>query len=135
MVPAATVDDKFFSHGQVQLFGLAAATLCRSRILVLDEATSSLDNAMREIVDVIASWSKDCTVLAIAHKLDSILSDDKVAVFDEGCLVEFDSPRALVKRQSMFADLYMISRIVTSVAKRFNSFAIKVRPGSTPFPE
>lgn len=70
----------------------------------LDEATSNVINT------IIRTWFKDWTILAIAHKLDAILDYDKVAVLDDGKLMEFDAPRKLLSRQnSIFKDLYLVS--------------------------
>lgn len=69
-------------------------------MLSLDEETSAI------IDDVVQTWFQDRTVISIAHKLDSILEFDKVAVLDSGDLVEFDSPRALLSRDSVFRELY-----------------------------
>lgn len=52
------------------------------------------------------AYFKEWTVIAITHKLDSILDFDKVAVLDAGQLVEFDEPRALLERESTFRGLY-----------------------------
>lgn len=70
----------------------------------LDEATSNVINT------IIRTWFKDWTILAIAHKLDAILDYDKVAVLDDGKLMEFDAPRKLLSQQnSIFKDLYIVS--------------------------
>lgn len=69
----------------------------------------SLDSATQSLIDeVVRTWFKDWTVLAIAHKLDSILDYDRVAVLEAGCLVEFDEPRKLLTEDgSVFRDLYL----------------------------
>ncbi|KAI9845011.1 MAG: hypothetical protein M1837_005155 [Sclerophora amabilis] len=113
----AIIDDKFFSHGQSQLLSLARAMLRKSKVLVLDEATSSLDDDTSAIIkDVVRSWFADWTVIAIAHKLDSIMEFDRIAVLDDGQLVEFDEPKALLDRASMFRNLYEYSQ--TGVSKK-----------------
>ena len=55
---------------------------------------------------VVDTAFKDHTVLSVTHRLGSILSYDKIAVFDKGCLVEFDEPGALLGRKSVFGELY-----------------------------
>lgn len=101
------IDDKFFSQGQVQLLGLARAMVRKGSILILDEPTSSLDEATSAIIkDVVGTWFKDWTVIAIAHKLESIVGFDKIAVMDQGRLLEFDTPMALLGRDSAFRELY-----------------------------
>ncbi|KAI6285043.1 hypothetical protein MCOR34_010964 [Pyricularia oryzae] len=80
--------------------------------LILDEATSSLDKETSAIVDsVVKTWFADWTVLAIAHKLDSILDFDKVLVLDAGRVMEFDNPRKLLATEgSVFGDLYNLHK-------------------------
>jgi ATP-binding cassette subfamily C (CFTR/MRP) protein 1 len=70
----------------------------------LDEETGGI------IEDIVRSWFGDWTVIAIAHKLDSILDFDKVTVLHCRRLVEFGEPRALLGRESQFRELYPCSR-------------------------
>jgi len=56
--------------------------------------------------DIIDTTFKDCTVLAVMHRLTHITRYDKVALLDEGRLVEFDTPERLLSRESRFARLY-----------------------------
>jgi ATP-binding cassette, subfamily C (CFTR/MRP), member 1 len=89
--------DALFSQGEKQLFCLARATLMTGKIVVLDEATSNVDRAtdarMQEIV-------RDCfrnrTVLAVAHRLETILDFDRVVVMDKGQIVEIGQPAVLM---------------------------------------
>ena len=61
----------------------------------------------RLLQEVIRSKLKGCTVLAIAHRLETVLDYDKVLVMDSGKVVEFDSPRILLERRdSVFSGLY-----------------------------
>ncbi|KAL1619695.1 hypothetical protein SLS56_010027 [Neofusicoccum ribis] len=101
------IDDKFFSQGQSQLLMCARAMLRKSKIVVLDEATSSLDDETSSIIDeVVRTWFQDRTIISIAHKLDSIRDFDKVAVLDSGELIEFDDPSTLLSKDSIFRELY-----------------------------
>ncbi|KND86897.1 Canalicular multispecific organic anion transporter 2 [Tolypocladium ophioglossoides CBS 100239] len=113
------IDNSFLSQGQAQLMVLARAMLRQgeSRVLLLDEATSSLDESTSSLIDeVVRTWFHDWTVLAIAHKLDAILDYDKVAVLDDGRLVEFDAPRKLLAQgNSVFKELYLLATNSTSV--------------------
>lgn len=103
----ADLDAEFFSHGQRQLFCLARALLRKSKILVLDEATSNVDVASDALMQkVIRDEFKDCTILAVAHRLNTIVDFDRVAVLADGELKEFDTPQALLERRSMFRELY-----------------------------
>jgi len=97
----------FLSHGQRQLFCLARAMLRKSTILVLDEATSSVDIKTDEMMQkLIREEFRGYTIIAVAHRLDSLMDFDKIAVLDKGVLVEFDNPASLLKRPSIFKDLY-----------------------------
>lgn len=101
------LDAEFFSHGQRQLFCLARAILRRSRIVILDECTSSVDTKSDELMQsVIRTEFKNCTILAVAHRLDTILDFDRIALLSHGELREFDAPEALLGRDSAFRELY-----------------------------
>lgn len=100
-------DADIFSHGQRQLFCLARAILHPSKIVVLDECTSSVDHGTEELMQrVIREEFRDCTVIAVAHRLDTIMDFDMVATLKAGQLVEFDTPAALMARDSAFKRLY-----------------------------
>jgi len=96
-----------FSQGQRQLLCLARALLRRTRILILDEATAAVDLETDEIVQAtIRREFSHCTVVTIAHRINTILDCDKVAVLSGGTVVEFDSPQALMENEdSAFASL------------------------------
>jgi ATP-binding cassette subfamily C (CFTR/MRP) protein 1 len=84
------------SVGQRQLLALARVMLRRSKILIFDEATSSLDTDTDELVQVAMRKStQDKTVLCIAHRLRTVLWYDRVCVMDEGKIVELASPAQL----------------------------------------
>ncbi|KAK3371045.1 P-loop containing nucleoside triphosphate hydrolase protein [Lasiosphaeria ovina] len=102
------IEDVNLSSGQRQLFCLARAMLRSSTILVLDEATSSIDAKTEEMMQrLIRKRFASHTIIAVAHRLDTIMDFDKVAVLDDGRLVEFDSPYALLDQPgSAFARLY-----------------------------
>ncbi|KAE8135416.1 P-loop containing nucleoside triphosphate hydrolase protein [Aspergillus pseudotamarii] len=105
------VDELFLSHGQKQLFCLARAILRQGNILVLDEATSSVDTVTDEIMQqVIREKFSNHTILTVAHKLETILDYDKIIVLDAGRIVESGSPYALLASDtSHFSKLYASS--------------------------
>lgn len=89
-----------FSQGQLQLFAVARTLLRKSKLLVVDEMTSSVDALTEEkIVSVIKEEFAESTVLAIAHRLNTIRDFDKVIVMDKGRIVEMGSPSDLLAQE------------------------------------
>ncbi|EDW71288.2 multidrug resistance-associated protein 1 isoform X13 [Drosophila virilis] len=85
------------SVGQRQLVCLARALLRKTKVLVLDEATAAVDLETDDLIQkTIRSEFRECTVLTIAHRLNTILDSDKVIVLDKGQITEFDAPSALL---------------------------------------
>ncbi|KAI8844367.1 P-loop containing nucleoside triphosphate hydrolase protein [Chytriomyces cf. hyalinus JEL632] len=99
------------SLGQRQLLFFARILLSRTKIILMDEATSSVDpeteSCLRRVIQ--EKFSKT-TLLAVLHRLQkSVLDDfDKVLVMDAGCIVEYDAPRVLLQnKESIFASLFL----------------------------
>ncbi|RYP83764.1 hypothetical protein DL769_001296 [Monosporascus sp. CRB-8-3] len=104
------IQDEFLSQGEAQLFVFARAMLRKSKVLLLDEFESSLDEETSNVInEVLRSAFQDWTVIAIAHKLHKSLDFDKAIVLDGGKVVECDEPRRLLERDSMFKKLYELS--------------------------
>ncbi|XP_059476483.1 multidrug resistance-associated protein 1 isoform X3 [Neocloeon triangulifer] len=103
------------SVGQRQLICLARALLRKTKVLVLDEATAAVDLETDDLIQqTIRSEFKDCTVLTIAHRLNTILDSDRVVVLDKGKIIEFESPNALLQRkQSAFYGMAKDAGIVS----------------------
>jgi ABC-type multidrug transport system fused ATPase/permease subunit len=92
--------DDLLSHGQRQLFCLARAMLRRSAILIIDEATASVDlETDRLMQKIIAEHFRDCTIIAVAHRLQTIRNYDRIAVFENGRIVECGEPDVLLADQ------------------------------------
>ncbi|KAI2811396.1 Multidrug resistance-associated protein 4 [Blomia tropicalis] len=94
-------DSPLFSLGQKQLICLARIMLQDNSLVILDEPTASVDfHTDKLIQSTIRSVFAHCTVITIAHRLDSIIDCDRILVFDNGLLVEDDSPRNLLINES-----------------------------------
>merc|ERR1711874_335603 len=92
---------KNLSMGQRQLVCLARTLLRQSPVLVLDEATSGVDMETDELIqNTIRSEFSTCTVLTIAHRLNTVIDYDRIMVLDQGRIKEFDSPQKLLADES-----------------------------------
>ncbi|XP_015781054.1 multidrug resistance-associated protein 1-like [Tetranychus urticae] len=102
------------SVGQRQLVCLARALLRKSKILVLDEATAAVDVETDELIQqTIREQFKDCTIVTIAHRLNTILDYDKIIVMDKGQIIEHDSPENLLKNdKSVFYSMAKDAKLV-----------------------
>jgi ATP-binding cassette subfamily C (CFTR/MRP) protein 1 len=90
--------EDLLSHGQRQLFCLARAMLRTSKMLIIDEATASVDlETDRLMQDIIGECFKECTVIAVAHRLETIRHYDRIAVFGDGRMVEVGEPGVLLE--------------------------------------
>lgn len=102
-----------FSQGQRQLLCIARSLLRKPKILVMDEATASIDNTTdAAIQNMIRENFMSATVLTIAHRLHTIMDSDRVLVLDDGHVAEFDSPSTLISRGGIFASMVEKSRSV-----------------------
>ncbi|XP_011505689.1 PREDICTED: multidrug resistance-associated protein 4-like [Ceratosolen solmsi marchali] len=92
---------KNFSAGQRQLLCLARAIVKKNKVLVLDEATANVDHLTDALIQkTIRINFKDCTVLTIAHRLNTIMDSDKVLVMNNGEAEEYDHPYVLLQKNN-----------------------------------
>ncbi|KAK6939317.1 ABC transporter-like, ATP-binding domain [Dillenia turbinata] len=96
-----------FSVGQRQLLSLARALLQRSKILVLDEATSAIDFRTDALIQkTIQEEFRSCTMLIIAHRLNTIIDCDPILLLDGGRVQEYDTPECLLlNEESAFSKM------------------------------
>lgn len=96
-----------FSGGQIQRIAIARALIKKSKIILFDEATSSLDNEsqfyIKKAIDAIA---KECTVVIIAHRLSTIIEADVIYVMDQGEVAGCGNHKSLIHTNSIYKKLY-----------------------------
>jgi len=95
------------SGGQRQRIAIARALLRNPRLLILDEATSSLDNESEYLVQqALERLMKDRTTIVIAHRLSTVQNADKIVVIERGCIIEEGRHEELLEREGAYHRLY-----------------------------
>lgn len=115
------------SAGQRQLLCLARAIIKKNKILVLDEATANVDPTTDELIQkTIRLKFKDCTVLTIAHRLNTIMDSDKVLVMEGGEAVEYDHPYNLLQKNDGYFTS-MVQQTGNAMAEHLKTIAKQVK--------
>jgi len=95
------------SQGQKQLLTIARAILADNRILILDEATSSVDTRTEQLIQkAMDNLMKERTSFVIAHRLSTIRDADRILVMKDGDIIEQGSHDELIAKNGFYADLY-----------------------------
>ncbi|KAK9932357.1 hypothetical protein M0R45_019597 [Rubus argutus] len=114
---AVTENGENWSMGQRQLVCLGRVLLKKSKVLVLDEATASVDTATDNLIQhTLRQHFSDCTVITIAHRITSVLGSDMVLLLSHGLIEECDSPARLLENK-----LSSFSQLVAEYTMRSNS--------------
>ena len=96
-------DSVSFSDGEKQLISLARALIKEPKVIVFDEANAKLDpKTASKIMDICSKELKDCVVIFIVHRIDTILDFDKIMVLERGMLKEFAAPYELLQNESSY---------------------------------
>ena len=102
-----TGDGEELSQGQRQLLAIARAAVADPPVLILDEATSSIDTRTEQIVQKgMDNLMKGRTVFVIAHRLSTIRNSDAIMVLEHGRIVERGSHEELIKEKGIYYQLY-----------------------------
>ncbi|KAF9118109.1 hypothetical protein BGW39_001468, partial [Mortierella sp. 14UC] len=95
-----------FSQGQRQLIALARALVRRSKIIIMDEATASVDfDTDLKVQTTIREEMSEATIITIAHRIRTIADFDRVLVMDAGEIAEYDRPYTLMREDSLFRSM------------------------------
>jgi ATP-binding cassette subfamily B protein len=98
------------SHGQRQLISFVRALLADPRILILDEATASVDTETENLIQAgLATLLRGRTAFIIAHRLSTVRHAERIIVLQQGHLVEDGSHRELLQQGGLYAHLYTMN--------------------------
>jgi len=119
------------SVGQRQLISLARALLADPRILIMDEATSSIDPYTELIIkQVLDKVLKNRTSIVIAHRLSTVRNADVIVVLDEGRIVETGRHEELLKRRGLYSKLYETQfRYEAETPSKVEELTVEAKPG------
>ncbi|KAG9522592.1 ABC multidrug transporter-like protein, partial [Aureobasidium melanogenum] len=95
------------SHGQRQLLCLARILMQKHKLIILDEATSAVDDRTDEAIQTVIRADSEQTLIVVVHRLKTVATFDKIVVMDSGKIVEQGSPNELLKARGAFYSLVM----------------------------
>ena len=99
------------SGGERQRISIARALLKNAPVILLDEATASMDAESETLVqDALSVLLKDKTVMVIAHRMRTVANADKIVVLDDGKVSEMGTPQELMKKNGLYAHLVALQR-------------------------
>ncbi|KDQ16441.1 hypothetical protein BOTBODRAFT_186495 [Botryobasidium botryosum FD-172 SS1] len=115
-----------FSHGQRQLVALARALLRQSTVIIMDEATSSIDfNTDATIQKTIREQFGNSLLITIAHRIRTVVDYDRLIIMDKGTIVEFDTPSNLIAKEGgLFREMCMKSGAFGELAEAIASASV-----------
>ena len=101
------------SVGEKQLICITRAILRKSKIIIMDEATASIDYKTEEMIQkAINELLNESTLITIAHRIKTIINYDKIMTLDNGKIIDFDTPKNLINdKTSLFYELYSKSSL------------------------
>lgn len=104
----AEITEEGLSVGEKQLICIARAIIRKSKIILTDEATASIDLVTEEkIQKALNNYFNQATIITIAHRIKTVINNDKILVLDKGKVVEFGSPKELLNnKEGIFFSLY-----------------------------
>ncbi|KAG9765069.1 ABC multidrug transporter-like protein, partial [Aureobasidium melanogenum] len=106
------------SHGQRQLLCLARILMQKHKLIILDEATSAVDDRTDEAIQTVIRADSEQTLIVVAHRLKTVATFDKIVVMDSGKIIEQGSPSELFKARGAFYGLVMSGKDDQKVQQR-----------------
>ena len=108
LMTSVAEDGHNFSAGERQLLCLARAILRKNKIILIDEATANVDLRTDALVQqAIRSHFSDCSVLTIAHRIETIIDSDRIVVLERGRIIEIDVPFLMLERETSYLSLLL----------------------------
>ena len=105
-------DGTGLSGGQMQRIGIARALYRDPEIIILDEATANLDVKIEnKLTDILASLKGEKTIIAIAHRLSTLVNSDRIAYIKDGTIVDVGTFKELSSKYPDFNEIVKLSRI------------------------